>query len=117
MAKLLILAKLPDGVSSHEFNRWYDFHVQEILTLPQFIAAERFELQFVRSSSGEVPPFHYGLEFEIEGELAPAWEALESAVEEWMTFPDWMPKFSAAVWERLPLANEGGPCRWLPTSC
>jgi hypothetical protein len=103
---LLVFSKRPAGVSPEAFNRWYDIHVQEILELPSFVGAERFELRFVRSTSGEMPPFDYGLRFEIDGDFAPAWAELEAAVDSGeMDFPDWMPAFKGYVWECMALGG------------
>lgn len=36
---LLVFSKPPEGLSDEEYNRWYDFHLGEILVAPGFVAA------------------------------------------------------------------------------
>ena len=107
MAVFLVLSNPPEGVSAQEFNAWYDHHVDQILTLDGFTAAERFGLRFMRSSSGEAPPFGYLAQFETDGPFDVAWQALRKAVDvdHTLDFPEWFPQMTAAGWERLPLSG------------
>jgi hypothetical protein len=99
-------------VSDAEYDRWYAIHNREVLALPGFVAMERSILTFLRSSSGEAPPWRWLVRYEIEGELADAMAALRAAVGSGaMTFFDWYPGvvsagFEAALAERL---EKGAP--------
>lgn len=106
MSAYIVLSQPPAGVSADEFNKWYDLHIREIIALPGFVAAERNELRFLRSTSGEAPPFGYSARFEIDGDLQPAWQELRNAVDGGhMTFPDWFSGFSSVGWELMPLGG------------
>ncbi len=41
----LVFSDPPAGVTEHEFNEWYDAHVQEILAVDGWVAATRFRLE------------------------------------------------------------------------
>jgi hypothetical protein len=102
----LVLAKPPDNVSASDFNQWFDGHVQQLLTLPGWVAAERLEMHFVRGSVDEPPPFTYYVRYEIEGDFATAMKALRTAVDSGhVHFEEWFPRMISAGWECRPLGG------------
>jgi hypothetical protein len=57
----LVFSKPPEAISDEEYNRWYDFHLGEILVVPGFVSARRYRLQTVRATgrpraTGTCPP-------------------------------------------------------------
>ena len=40
----LVFSDPPAGVSEHEFNEWYDAHVEEILAVDGWVAATRYRI-------------------------------------------------------------------------
>jgi len=44
----LVFSKPPEAISDEEYNRWYDFHLGEILVVPGFVSARRYRLQTVK---------------------------------------------------------------------
>ncbi|MCU1415420.1 MAG: hypothetical protein JWN80_2760 [Microbacteriaceae bacterium] len=63
-----------------EFTKWYDtVHVPEILQIPGFVAAQRFEFD-AGASTAASPEFRYLAIYEIEGSGADAAAALASAL-------------------------------------
>jgi hypothetical protein len=97
-----VLSEPPAEIDAAEYNRWYEVHVREVLALPGFVAAERSQLRFIRSSSGDAPPFTFAVRYEIEGDFDSAMRALRAAVDAGgMTFPDWYGGVSSAGWEAI----------------
>jgi hypothetical protein len=95
-----VLSNPPPDVSPERYEEWYDVHVRQVVALPGFVGAERAALEFVRSSSGEQPPFAYAVRYEIEGEFDDAMRELRSAVDSGqMIFPDWYPGVGSAGWK------------------
>ena len=95
-----VLSHPPAGLPEGEYDRWYDVHVREVLEVPGFVAAERFALRFVRSSTGERVPYSYNVRYEIDGDFDAAMRGLRAAVDSGsMTFPDWYPGVGSAGWE------------------
>jgi hypothetical protein len=43
-----VFSKPPEAISDEEYNRWYDFHLGEILVVPGFTSARRYRLQTVK---------------------------------------------------------------------
>jgi hypothetical protein len=72
----IVFSEPPEGVSDEEFNRWYDAHLYEILAVPGFVAARRFELEPVVSER-EIP-YRFVCVYEIDGDPADAIAALEN---------------------------------------
>ena len=63
----LVFSKPPEAISDEEYNRWYDFHLGEILVVPGFISARRYRLQTVKGDW--TPSGHrYLSAYEIEGD-------------------------------------------------
>jgi len=64
---LLVFTNATDG-DDVEFNRWYDeVHLKEVLEVPGFVAAERFDLSGVQMMEGERPHKYLSI-YEIEGD-------------------------------------------------
>jgi hypothetical protein len=55
----LVLSKPPEAISDDEYNRWYDFHLGELLVVPGFVSARRYRLQTVKDPMPvrTTPPF------------------------------------------------------------
>jgi hypothetical protein len=101
-----VLSNPPAEVSREEYEEWYDVHVRQVVELPGFVGAERAALEFLRSSSGEQPPFAYAVRYEIDGDFEAAMRALRSAVDGGrMVFPDWYPGVNSAGWKMRDLGR------------
>lgn len=61
-----------------EFHRWYDGHMQDIIKLPGFVRAQRFEMQ--PRSGRENPPYRYMILYEFNGSPDAVIAALGPAV-------------------------------------
>lgn len=109
-SRFFVLSHPPDGVSAEQFHEWYDVHVAEVLALEGFRAAERFALDFVRSSSGEPLAYTHLIEYEIEGEFETAFQNLRAAVDSGeMHFPEWYEGVGSAGLRGELLARDGSP--------
>ncbi|UIX29176.1 DUF4286 family protein [Streptomyces sp. GQFP] len=71
MRYLMIAQTTPVEGRDDEFNAWYDGeHLKDVLAIPGFVAAERFEV-----ASGEAP-FKYYAFYEVEAEsIGEIWAA------------------------------------------
>jgi hypothetical protein len=66
----ILFSQPPHGVSDAEFTEWYEAHIQEILEVPRFKAAQVFRLDpEVGSVDGPVP-FGYAVVYEVDGTFA-----------------------------------------------
>lgn len=73
----IVMSEPPEDVSDEEFNRWYDAHLDEILSVPGFVAASRFRLDPVVE---DVPvPYRFLCVYEVDGDPADAIEELGRA--------------------------------------
>ncbi len=99
----LVLSNPPDGVSDAEYNRWYDIHVRELVDLPGFVAAERFDAQFVLSRDVDPPTYRFATRYEIEGDFDAAIAALRQAVDQGtLQIPEWLVDITSGGWRLLP---------------
>src|SRR5690606_7573449 len=51
----IVLSAPPEHVTDDEYNAWYDAHVEEILSVPGWLAATRYRVE------GVVDPEHTGV--------------------------------------------------------
>jgi len=73
----IVFAQPPDGISDEEFNRWYDAHVPEILSVPSFRSCRRYALDPVVTDDTAPRGFRYLAVYEVEGDPAAAVAELE----------------------------------------
>ena len=64
----IVVAEPPEGISDDEFNRWYDAHLDEILSIPGFVSAQRFRLEPVVVDEAAGVRYRYLALYEIEGD-------------------------------------------------
>jgi hypothetical protein len=104
--RYLVLTRPPEGTTEDEFNQWYEIHVREVLGFPGFVSAERFEVHFKRSISGETFPFTYGVLYEIEGAFDEVWPRLRAADEAGeLHSPEWTTQIRSGGWHCIPLGD------------
>jgi hypothetical protein len=92
----LVFSKPPEGLSDEEYNRWYDFHLGEILVVPGFVAARRYRLQTVK---GDWTPLghRYLSAYELEGDPRDVMRELDKEVASGrMQLPRWFPEITFA---------------------
>ena len=78
MSLLLVFTNPVDG-DEEAFNRWYDdVHLDEVLQVPGFVAAERFRLT-EEQMGPEERGYRYLAIYEVEGDPAQAFEELQKA--------------------------------------
>jgi hypothetical protein len=75
----LVFSQPPEGVTDEEYNRWYDAHLVEILTVPGFVGAQRFRLSVMTDDPDAPSTFGYLAIFEIEGDLETVMAEMEAA--------------------------------------
>ena len=64
----IVFSRLPDEVDEAEFNDWYDAHLDEILSIPGFVSAQRFRLEQVVVDEDAGVRYRYLALYEIEGD-------------------------------------------------
>lgn len=77
---LLLVFTNPTPGDEAEFNRWYqEVHLKEVLEVPGFVGAQRFELTDAQLSD-EKRDHRFLAIYEVEGDPAEAFERLQAAV-------------------------------------
>jgi hypothetical protein len=119
----ILFSQPPEGVSDEEYNAWYDAHIPEILSIPGFVAAQRFRLTDPPSGDG---PAQYGylaifeLETGFEEAMAEMQRQSLGSFEQYSErkrrdpssgppIPEWFPRIRFAWW-----AGESVSDRMLP---
>ena len=102
----LVYSRRPDTVSEEDYNKWYDFHLSEILAVPGFVSARRYALApDVVESENPVAFTHLSL-YEIEGDVDAAMKALwDDASQSAMDLPEWFGDIRFASWNAGPLGD------------
>ena len=78
MSYLLVFTNATEGDDA-EFNKWYDeVHLKEVLEVPGFVAAQRFQLTDAQTTD-EPHEFRYLAIYEVEGDPAAAFERLKGS--------------------------------------
>jgi hypothetical protein len=99
----LVLSNPPETVSDEEYNDWYDIHVRELVDLPGFVAAERFDAQFLLSRAVEPPTYRFATRYEIRGDFDAAIGSLREAVDEGkLVIPEWLVDITSGGWRLQP---------------
>lgn len=65
------------GVSDEEFGRWYDEHLDEILSIPGFHSAQRYRLEPAVRAEGWELPFRHMVVYEVDDDTAALMAAME----------------------------------------
>jgi hypothetical protein len=58
------------GVSDQEFDAWYDEHLDEILSIPGFHAAQRYRLESVVVDPSAFSEFRHVVIYEVDSDTA-----------------------------------------------
>jgi hypothetical protein len=81
----LVFNRPPTGLTNEEFNKWAEFHFDEILAVPGWASARRFRLEPDVQPSPPIP-FPYMSLYELEGDPHEAVRQLHKAHYD---FPSW----------------------------
>jgi hypothetical protein len=115
----IVVAEPPPGVADEDFNRWYDAHLDEILSVKGFRSARRFQVDPVVGEGAF--PHRFICVYEIDGDPRDAVAALEGAgmgsresyadLKESdgagaLPLPEWWDQVRFASWNCLPLGEE-----------
>jgi hypothetical protein len=117
----IVFSELPDGVGEEEFNTWYDAHLAEILTIPGFVSARRYEMQPLVVGSEDAPNYRYLALYELRGDIdkimaemelrnlktSDAYAKRKHAADEdpGPELPDWWSRVMFASWNCIPLGE------------
>lgn len=61
----LVFSDPGDAVSDAEFDRWYEDHLEEILSIPGFLSAQRYALEPI-AQDGDGAPFRRLVVYEVD---------------------------------------------------
>ena len=105
----LVFSKPPGWLSDEEYNRWYDFHLGEILVVPGFVSARRYRLQTVKGAW--TPSGHrYLSAYELEGSPRDVMRELDKEVASGrMQLPGWFPEITFASFNCYSHGNPTDP--------
>ena len=67
----IVFSQPPEGVPEDDFNTWYDAHLDEILSIPGFVSAQRFRLEPAVVDPDVPAPYRYIALFELAGDPGP----------------------------------------------
>jgi hypothetical protein len=119
--RYFVFSEVPEGVPHDDFNAWYDEHLPEILAIPGFVAAQRYELRPVDPDADDLKRIQYFALFELEGDPADAMAAMEamnlSTVDSYVAvkddpddagpaLPDWWGKVRFASFTAEPVGEQ-----------
>jgi hypothetical protein len=113
----IVVAEPPEGISDDEFNRWYDAHLDEILSVEGFNSVRRFRLEPVVAP--DTMPHRFIAVYETDRDPSEAVAALERAGmgskdsyaelkdgdSGTLPLPDWWDKVQFASWNCYPLGG------------
>ncbi len=78
---LVFITNCPDSGREAEFNNWYtNIHIPDILQLPGFKSAARYQI----AASPEAPHGKYLAIYEIEGDIMKAMAEVDKARPQWV---------------------------------
>jgi hypothetical protein len=115
----IVFSRPPEGISEEEFNRWYDAHLPEILSIPGFVSARRFRLESVVEDATAPTPFRYLALYEIEGDpetvmaemeklslgSKDSYAELKQVDSSGPDLPDWWDEVGFASWNCIPIGD------------
>lgn len=93
----------PEPGREDEYNDWYNNrHIPDVLTVPGFVAAQRFLLSNVqRSPAAAEGALRYAAVYEIEGDVKQAVENLAEAAQDMFISDAMGPRRHALVYEAI----------------
>jgi hypothetical protein len=113
----IVVSEPPEGVTEEEFNRWYDAHLGEILSVPGFRSARRYKLEPVVGAGTMPHRFACVYETDVDPREAVAnleragmsskdsYEDLKDDDEGTLPLPPWFDGVSFASWNCIPLGE------------
>jgi hypothetical protein len=102
----LVFSTPPAEIAMDAFDRWYEQHVRDILTVEGFRAARRFHFDVVRGESSPAGYAHLSV-YVVDGDAREAMERLGAATQSGQVpIPEW---FERGRWASFHAAGIEGP--------
>lgn len=115
----LVFSRFPEEVSEEEFNDWYEAHLDEILSIPGFVSAQRFRLEAVVVDKQSGVGYRYLALYEVDAtpdQLAAAmrelnlgtsdsYRARKEAGDTGPELPAWWDEVRFASWNAIALGE------------
>ena len=105
-AVYIVFSRHPPIVTEEQYDRWHEIHVSEVLAVPGFAAAARYELVPALDEPAEPDRFTRASVYEIEVSAREAMAALAGTVSSGrMDLPGWFAEIHVASWLAHPLGR------------
>jgi len=75
----LVFSTPGEGVSDEEFDRWYEQHLDEILSMPGFHSAQRYRLEPAVVDEGTSFPFRHLVVYQVDDDTRKLMQDMEDA--------------------------------------
>ncbi len=75
----LVFSHPGEGVSDEEFDRWYDEHLDEILSMPGFHSAQRYRLEPAVQDADVRFPFRNVVVYQVDDDTEALMRGMEEA--------------------------------------
>jgi hypothetical protein len=115
---LVVFSELGEHISDDEYDTWYELHLDELLVIPCFQAAQRYRLQRHTEDRVAVPSRRVALyevtaePDEVRKQMADAnlldhstYEELKDENPDGLALPDWWPDVRFAAWHFVPVGE------------
>jgi len=105
-AVYLVFSRRPQLVTEEEYDRWHEIHISQVLAVPGFAAAARYELVPALEEPAAPDRFTRASVYEIDASAREALAALAHAVSSGrMDLPDWFGAIQVGSWLAHPLGQ------------
>jgi len=100
----VVFSRHPQLVTEEDYDRWHGMHISQVLGVPGFAAATRYELVPALDEPAEADRFTRASVYEMQVSAREAMAALADTVSSGrMDLPDWFGKIHVASWLAHPL--------------
>jgi hypothetical protein len=102
----IVFSRRPRGVTGEQYERWYERYVSQILAVPGFVTAARYDLVPALDEPAEPDRFTSATVYEIEGSTREAMAALTASGR--LDLPDSFAEIGISSWLADPLGERIG---------
>jgi hypothetical protein len=102
----IVFSRPPQAVADEQYDRWHEEYVSQILSVPGFAAAGRYELVPALDEPDEPNRFTRAATYAIDGSAREAMAVLAASVSPARPdVPDWFAEIHVSSWLAYPLGN------------
>ena len=105
-AVYVVFSRHPQLVTEEEYDRWHALHISQVLRVPGFAAATRYELVPALDEPAEADRFTRASVYEIDASAREAMAALAATISSGrMDLPSWFGEIHVGSWLAHPLGQ------------